>query len=315
MKKLVSLLAVFLMCSGLWAYSAGKYASDGILWNTMQDITPDVYDTIMKGDVFSLFDITGYTTELQKKKFLQSEEGQFYTDQLDALKEALADGEMAGYIDRDSNGRYKVTEFVYDLDLGGFLIPIGSNYSSGHSYYSWLTDSRTTWGWDETDMAKGMFFGMYCPNLNEEEIVEKVAGTWSKNGEWADHEPRKNYFYLCDCNEDLALEIERTGAILWYRFNLEGYKTQSFDVYSKGLPEDTYSYDSDEGIYYENVVKEYFDKSYRVSKWYTIEHDYSDDETWYYGTLTDKNVFTVYNLEIILVNPETYQNYGRLICY
>ncbi|MCQ2612936.1 MAG: hypothetical protein MJ183_04960 [Treponemataceae bacterium] len=313
MKKLVSLLAVLLMCSGLWAYSAGKYASDGILWNTMQDITPDVYDTIMKGDVFSLFDITGYTTELQKKKFLQSEEGQFYTDQLDALKEALADGEMAGYIDRDSNGRYKVTEFVYDLDLGGFLIPIGSNYSSGHSSWSWWDDERTTWGWDETDMAKGMFFGMYCPNLNEEEIVEKVAGTWPKNGEWADHEPIKNYFYLCECEEDLALEIERTGAILWYRFNLAGYKTQSFDIYSNGVPKKTYSYYSSDSRYAVEAKK--YDKSYRVTGEYTIEHDYSDDETWYYGTLTDKNVFTVYNLEIILVNPETYKSYGTLICH
>ena len=194
---------------------------------------------------------------------------------------------QCGLIDANSNGRWITGKYIYDLNLGGFLIPIGTNYSSGHS--SIWTDRK--WGWDKTDQAKGMFHGMYCSNLNQKLVVEKVVANWPKDEEYKDYEPRKAYYLLWKCDENLALEIEKNGAIIWYQFSVTGKRSNSFNIYSEFEPS---AWSDFKAIPNYGII---------VEGW-----DY--DHWWYNFTLTYYNQLTVHDLKISLVNPITYKTYG-----
>ena len=236
----------------------------------MQDTTPAMYDEIMYGDIFSVFNLKNYKTSLQKKKFLETEEGQYYSEQLKKLKTSLKGNNQCGLIE------WRIREFTYDLNLGGFLIPIGKNYSNGQFGYGW--------SWDETDQGKGMFHGIYCNNINENLVIEKVDGR--------KYEDTKSYYLLWKCDENLALEIEKNGAIIWYQFSIVGIRANTFDIYSKQEPSGFLG----RGSYYE--IDDGFIKTWNY------------EDLWRHYSYTYKNQLTVRDLKITLVNPETYKNYG-----
>ena len=81
MKKILTCFLVLMIGTVLSAEKVLQYGTDTIILNTMQDMTPEMYDKIMNGDIFSIFNLTDYTTSLQKKKFLESAEGQYYSEQ------------------------------------------------------------------------------------------------------------------------------------------------------------------------------------------------------------------------------------------
>lgn len=288
MKKILIFFLVSMFSIGLSAETVVQYGTDKIIWNTMQDTNPEMYKEIINGDIFSVFNLTDYTTSLQKKKFLESEEGLYYSRQLKKLRKSLEENNLCGLVDVNSNGKWRIRELTYDLNLGGFLIPIGTNYSSGHSNF-W-TDSE--WGWDASDQAKGMFNGIYCSNLNQKLVVEKVDATWPKYEEYEDYEPRKSYYLLWKCDENLALEIEKNGAIIWYQFSMTGNRSNSFNIYSRLEPSGWGNF---------KIIPEY---SIIVESWY------GNDECWESYTLTYYSQLTVHDLKIALVNPITYKTYG-----